>query len=99
MVYMKEAEKIFETKGDYVIVDVRHPEEYADGHIPGAINIVNENIKAQDPKELPDKNQTIYVYCLSGMRSKIASGKLVYLGYTNVINIGGIDDWTGQIEK
>ena len=96
---MDEAKEIFETPGDYIILDVRRADEYAGGHIPGAINVANETINDTCPEELPDMNQTIYVYCRSGNRSKQASEKLVGLGYTNIIEFGGILDWTGEIEK
>lgn len=96
---MDEAKEIFETPGDYIILDVRRADEYAGGHIPGAINVANESINDSCPEELPDMNQTIYVYCRSGNRSKQASEKLVSLGYTNIIEFGGILDWTGEIEK
>ena len=81
-----------------ILLDVRTPEEFADGHIPGAINIPNESIGENDITELPDKEQRIYVYCRSGNRSKQASAKLVNLGYTNVVEIGGIIDYHGEIE-
>lgn len=96
---MDEAKEIFETPGDYIILDVRRADEYAGGHIPGAINVANESINDTCPEELPDLNQTIYVYCRSGNRSKQVSEKLVSLGYTNIIEFGGILDWTGEIEK
>ena len=96
---MDEAKEIFETPGYYIILDVRRADEYAGGHIPGAINVANESINDTCPEELPDMNQTIYVYCRSGNRSKQASEKLVSLGYTNIIEFGGILDWTGEIEK
>ena len=79
-----------------VLLDVRTPEEYREGHIPGAINIPNETIGTEDIPELPDKEQLILVYCRSGNRSKQASEKLVKLGYTNIVEFGGINDWTGE---
>lgn len=96
---MDEAKRIFENEGDYIILDVRRVDEYASGHIHGAINVANEDISSVPLEELPDKNQFIYVYCRSGRRSKEASAKLVQMGYTNIIEIGGILDWTGEIEK
>ena len=96
---METAKGIFETEGDYMILDVRRADEFADGHIPGAINVANEDIHAIEPSELPDKNQTIYVYCRSGNRSKQAASKLAAMGYTNIIEFGGIMDWTGEIER
>ena len=98
---MDEAKQIFESGGadSYIILDVRTSDEFADGHIPGAINVANESIGTESPKELADKNQLIYVYCRSGNRSKQAAEKLVALGYTNIVEFGGIIDWTGEIEK
>lgn len=96
---METAKSIFEAEGDYIILDVRRADEFADGHIPGAINVANEDIQDVEPAELPDKNQTIYVYCRSGNRSKQAASKLAAMGYTNIIEFGGIMDWTGEIER
>ncbi|MDO4975707.1 MAG: rhodanese-like domain-containing protein [Eubacteriales bacterium] len=96
---MEDAKKLFENEGDYIILDVRRADEYAEGHIPNAINIANEEIGGQEPAELKDKNQTIYAYCRSGRRSQEAAGKLAALGYTNIIECGGILDWTGDIEQ
>lgn len=96
---MEEAKDIFKTASDYVILDVRTADEFSAGHIPGAINVANEDIADTTPAELPDKNQTVYVYCRSGNRSRQASEKLAAMGYTNIIEFGGIIDWTGEIEK
>lgn len=100
-ILMDEAKQIFEsdTAGSYIILDVRRADEYAAGHIPGAINVANESIGIEAPIELPDKNQIIYVYCRSGNRSRQAAEKLAKIGYSNIIEFGGIIDWTGQIEK
>lgn len=93
---MDEAVTMMEEESDYIILDVRTPEEFRERHIPNAINIPNETIGSEDIQELPDKDQLILVYCRSGNRSKQASGKLAELGYTNIVEIGGINDWTGD---
>ena len=93
---MDEAITMMEEGSGYIILDVRTPEEYADRHIPGAINIPNETIGSAQIPELPDKDQLILVYCRSGNRSKQASEKLVALGYTNIVEFGGINDWPGE---
>ena len=93
---MDEAVTMMEEESGYIILDVRTPEEYRERHIPNAINIPNETIGSEDIQELPDKDQLILVYCRSGNRSKQASGKLAELGYTNIVEIGGINDWTGD---
>ena len=96
---MDEAVKMMKDEKNYIILDVRRPDEYADGHIPGAINVPNEEIGTAEIAKLPDKSQLILVYCRSGRRSKEASEKLVKLGYTNIVEFGGILDWKGEIEK
>lgn len=92
----EEAIAIMEKESGYVILDVRTAEEFQEKHIPNAINIPNETIGRDEIKELPDKDQLILVYCRSGNRSKQASEKLVKLGYTNIVEFGGINSWTGD---
>ena len=92
----EEAAIMMEEESSYIILDVRTAQEYSEKHIPGAINIPNETIGTEDIPELPDKEQLILVYCRSGNRSKQASEKLVKLGYTNIVEFGGINDWTGE---
>ena len=93
---MDEAVDMMAQEKDYIILDVRRPDEFAIGHIPGAINVPNENISTEEIAELPNKDQLIMVYCRSGRRSKEASEKLVKLGYRNIVEFGGILDWKGE---
>jgi rhodanese-related sulfurtransferase len=86
-----------ETELSYILLDVRTPEEFADKHIPGAVNVPNETIGSAEIPELPDKDQLILVYCRSGNRSKQAAAKLAALGYTNVVEFGGINIWPGEV--
>lgn len=78
------------------IVDVRTVQEYADGHIPGAVNIPVETIGTEKPAELADTDDELIVYCRTGVRSKQASDKLVEMGYQHVNDMGGIVDWKGN---
>lgn len=99
---MKEAKDIFGKSGDYIILDVRTEEEFLFGHIPGAINIANEEINIDNPDSakmcgLKDFNQLIYVYCRSGRRSREAAEKLVNIGYSNIVDCGGILEWDGEV--
>ncbi|MBQ8496181.1 MAG: rhodanese-like domain-containing protein [Clostridia bacterium] len=94
---MTEAVTMMAQEQGYIILDVRRPEEFAAGHIPNAINVANESIGTDEIPELPDKDQLIMVYCRSGRRSKEAAEKLVKLGYTNIVEFGGILDWKGEI--
>ena len=93
----EEAKEMMAKDDGHVIVDVRRQDEYDAGHIPGAILIPNESIGTEKPKELPDPDQIILIYCRSGNRSKQASQKLADMGYTNIYEFGGINDWTGEI--
>lgn len=93
---MDEAITMMEEGSGYIILDVRTPGEFEEKHIPGAINVANETIGTDEIPELPDKDQLILVYCRSGNRSKQASEKLVALGYTNIVEFGGINDWPGE---
>jgi len=94
---MDEAVAMMEQETGYIILDVRRADEFAAGHIPKAVNVPNETIGTAEIPELPDKNQLIMVYCRSGRRSKEASEKLVKLGYTKIVEFGGIIDWKGEI--
>ena len=94
-----EAKALMDSESGYVIIDARTQEEYDQGHIPGAIMILEYEIADRAEKELPDKDQLILVYCRSGRRSKIAAEELVKLGYTHVKEFGGIIDWEYEIVK
>ena len=93
---MDEAVTMMEKESGYIILDVRTPAEFAEKHIPNAINVPNENIGTDEISQLPNKDQLIMVYCRSGRRSKEAAEKLVKLGYTNIVEFGGIIDWKGE---
>ena len=95
----EEALDLMNGESDYIILDVRTPEEFSEAHIVGAINVPLDSIGQTDPAELPDKDQLVMVYCRSGNRSKQASEKLVDLGYTNIVEFGGINTWPGEIEN
>ena len=94
----EEAKQIMDTEEGYIILDVRSQEEYDQGHIPGAILIPDTEVEARAEKVLTDKDQLLLVYCRSGRRSKLASEILVELGYTNIMEFGGIIDWPYEVE-
>ena len=94
-----EAQVLMQKERDYLILDVRSPEEFAEGHIPHAINIPMEQFGEDPPKELPDRNQTIFVYCVKGIRSMNVANRLAHMGYKNIVEMGGIQDWHGEIVK
>ena len=98
-VSMNDIVQIMEENENYIILDVRTQAEYNQGHITNAICIPNETIDENVVNKLLDKNQMILVYCRSGNRSKQAAEKLKKLGYTDLIEFGGIIDWKGEIER
>lgn len=93
----EEAKKMMD-EGGVTVVDVRRADEYAAKHIPGAILVPNESIKEEQPEALPDKDAVLLIHCRTGIRSKDASDKLVAMGYKNVYDFGGINDWTYETE-
>ena len=94
----EEAKKLLDTEKDFILLDVRTRQEYEAGHIPGAILIPHDEVEDRAALELPKKDQLILVYCRSGNRSKQASQILANMGYTNVQEFGGINDWIYDVE-
>ena len=93
-----DAARIMKEQSDYIVVDARSPQEYAAGHIPGAINIPYDNIGYEKLKEIPEMEQPVFVYCQNGMRSRQAAEKLMVIGYKRVCEFGGFSGWKGDIE-
>lgn len=94
-----EAKLRLDTEEGLILLDVRTKEEYEAGHIEGSILIPVDIIEAEAEGILQDKEKPILVYCRSGNRSVVAANILVKLGYENVYNLGGINDWPYEIEK
>ena len=81
-----------------ILLDVRTPQEYREGHIPDSKNVPLQRLDKLE--ELTENKDTIlYVYCHSGARSRQATSFLQYMGYTNVHNIGGITAYSGKVES
>lgn len=95
----QEAKIIMDTCTDCIILDVRRPDEFEKGHIPGAINIPHTEISDRAQEVLKDKDALILVYCRSGRRSKFASQLLANMRYTNIHEFGGILDWPYEVVK
>lgn len=91
----EEAEQMM--NDDVIILDVRTKEEYDESHIPNAVLIPNTDIANKADVMLADKEQTILVYCRSGNRSASAAKELISMGYKNVYDFGGINDWMGEV--
>lgn len=90
----QEAKEMMDKDASAIILDVRTPAEFAEGHISNALNIANETIGTERPKGLPDLDATILIYCRSGNRSAQAAKKLVAMGYTQVYDFGGLNTWS-----
>ena len=80
-----------------IILDVRTPAEYAQGHIPGAANLPLDSI-GQAAHFVPAKNAVVYVYCQSGVRSSKACSRMKAAGFSNVVNAGGIRSYHGPVD-
>ena len=81
-----------------VLLDVRTPQEYLGGHIPGSQNIPLQDLERAD-EEISSKNVPLFVYCYSGGRSRQAVAMLQRMGYAHVKNVGGIASYIGEIER
>ncbi len=95
----EEARQIMDSEESYIILDVRTQEEFDESHIPGATLLPLDSIESMAESVLPDKDQLILVYCRSGNRSKQASELLTNLGYSRIVEFGGIKSWPYEIEK
>ena len=92
-----QAKHLLDTEPDCLLFDVREEEEFITGHPVEAELFTLDTIDAQTAElRIPSKDTPVLVYCRSGNRSKQASEKLVKLGYTNIVEFGGINDWTGE---
>ncbi|MCL2436530.1 MAG: rhodanese-like domain-containing protein [Clostridiales bacterium] len=89
-----EARDIMASSDHFILLDVRTEAEFTERHIDGAMLIPSQEISARAESELPDKDMIILVYCRSGNRSAAAARTLVRMGYTNVYDFGGINDWS-----
>ncbi len=95
----EEAKEMMESSNEeYIILDVRSEAEYEEKHIPNAVLIPDNEIKQRAEAELLDKDQLIFVYCRSGNRSKNAAKILSQMGYSQIVEFGGINDWPYETE-
>lgn len=95
---INEGVKTFAATTGAMLLDVRNPDEYALGHIPGSVNLPLSEIRTADDR-IPDLNTPLFIYCLSGARSGRAIAELRSMGYTELHNLGGISKWRGELEK
>lgn len=94
----KKAKEIIDN-AEVIIIDVRTKEEYEQGHIQNAVLIPDFELKDKAEKIIKNKSIKILIYCQSGIRSSAAEKLLIYMGYENVYDFGGIIDWPYGIDK
>lgn len=88
----------YRTLENAVLLDVRQPDEYEKGHVPGARSVPLQKLR-DFSLEVTDRETPLFVYCLSGGRSARAVRALRGVGYTDVTDLGGINSYNGEIEK
>lgn len=96
---MEIAKQNLDINKSIILLDVRSKMEYAEGHIDGAINMPLDQLEEHIEEVIPKKEQTIYLYCRSGVRTLTAGDILLDLGYTSIYDIGGIIHWPYKIVK
>ncbi len=94
-----EAKQQLDSGENIVLIDVRGVSEFAQGHIEKAINIPMDVVANEIEKLVPNKDQKIFVNCLSGGRSKASCSLIEAKGYTNVYDIGGVNSWSYGLVK
>lgn len=99
LITAKKAKQIMDSEPGVTVVDVRELSEYNEGHIPGAVLLSLGEISARAAEVLPDQDATLLVYCRSGRRSKMGADTLLSLGYTHVLDFGGIVDWPYEVVR
>ena len=95
----QDAKQRLETKKTIVLLDVRTQEEHHEKRIPGSTLIPVDNLAADVLNVIPDKQTVIIIYCRSGRRSEIAARMLLKLGYREVFDLGGINDWPYEVQQ
>jgi len=94
-----EAREIMSENPGVIILDVRTIEEHNEFRIEGSTSLPVAEISERAEGVLPDKDAKILVHCLRGMRSKNAANTLLFMGYTNVIDFGGLETWTYEVMR
>ena len=89
---------LYQSTPGAVLIDLRDAEDYAEGHIPGAVSMLPENIR-EEIAAIAQKDTPIFLYCYGGMRCYQAEALLQARGYLHVSSIGGIDRYDGELEE
>ena len=81
-----------------LLLDVRTAEEHQSGHVPESLNLPLHLLREAE-QQIPDRNTPLFVYCQSGVRSRQAARQLKAMGYPNVVDLGGISGYRGDLVK
>ena len=95
----QELKEMMERKEKFTLIDVRTPQEFMTGHIPGSKNVPTSSFMDKIEKVVPKKDSLVVLYCQSGMRSAQAARAMSQLGYGNVKNLGAISKWSFGLKK
>ena len=93
-----DAARIMQANPDAIVLDVRTKDEFDKRHLPNALLVPIDNLRAGDFSKLPDKDATILIYCWTGRRAEDSAEILLEHGYKRVYEFGGLVDWTGEVE-
>lgn len=88
-----EGQVMLENRFEIVLLDVRNPEEYREGHLPKAVNVPLDYVESSRVTVYGDHQQPVMVYCHGGYRSAMAARMLMMMGYEEIYDLGGIVDW------
>ena len=91
--------EIYSDTRSAVLIDVRTPAEYAEGHIPGSVNMPLTTLENDVYDAALDYDTPLFCYCLTGNRSIQAATALREIGYECAVSIGGIDHYKGDVER
>lgn len=94
----KELKEIIDSKEKVVIIDLREKEDYDKGHVPGAYNLALGEV-SHEIEDLAEKDEAVCVYCYSGNRSGKACAILDFLDYSEIYNLGSINNWEYAMEE
>ena len=94
----EDAVRIMKSNPDAIVLDVRTKDEFDKRHLPNALLVPIDNLRAGDFSALPDKDATILIYCWTGRRAEESAEILLEHGYKRVYEFGGLVDWTGDVE-
>ena len=95
---IRERIKAYQATPGTFLLDVRTPEEYRGGHIPGSVNVPLQDIDKVSAV-VADKTAPLFICCQSGARSRVATRTLRRMGYESVVDIGGVSAYPGPLER